>query len=216
MNETREIQMAILMADLTGYTAMTEVHGAETALKTVDRYVCLAGKALYGSARILERAGDQLVIVSPRVCDLGATTIRLVQLCAAEPEFLQIHAGLHYGPVIEKDGSYFGTAMNLTSRIAAKAGKGKILCTEDFMEQAAGCAALEFMTCMEVGLKNIRRPVRVAELLLNTGSGGACTLIDPVCQMQVTATSGFTLFRNGTTYHFCSAECLDIFSTNPN
>ena len=119
--------MAILMADLSGYTAMTEIHGPQSAFDMVNRYMELAEKSMYGSSRLLERVGDQLVIVSPSANDLAITALQLLAYCAAESNFLQVHAGLHFGRVMEKDGSYFGSAMNITSRIAAKAKNGSIL-----------------------------------------------------------------------------------------
>lgn len=43
-----EINIAILMADLSGYTAMTEIHGAESAAAMVDRYLTLVNKLAGG------------------------------------------------------------------------------------------------------------------------------------------------------------------------
>lgn len=116
-----ERNIAILMADLTGYTAMTEIHGALSAATMVEKYLELAGKSMIGKSRLLERAGDQLVIVSESADDITYTALRLLEHTAAENNFLHIHAGLHYGPVLEQSGSFYGSSMNLTARIAALA-----------------------------------------------------------------------------------------------
>ena len=56
-----EHDMAILMADLSGYTALTEIHGAMSAARLVTKYLELVDVSLHGTARLLERVGDQVV-----------------------------------------------------------------------------------------------------------------------------------------------------------
>jgi class 3 adenylate cyclase len=46
------------------------------------------------------------------------------------------HAGIHTGPVIERDGDVFGTTVNVASRIANHAPAGTILVSEPV---ALGC-----------------------------------------------------------------------------
>lgn len=53
-----ETTIAILMADLSGFTAMTEVHGPEMAAQMIDKYVSLVKSSLKGQSSMLERAGD--------------------------------------------------------------------------------------------------------------------------------------------------------------
>ena len=103
------------MADLSGFTAMTEMHGPQSAIDTVNRYLKLAETSMYGSSRLLERVGDQLVIVSSDSNDLAITALRLMEFAALEDNFLPLHAGLHFGSIIEDAGSFFGSAMNITS-----------------------------------------------------------------------------------------------------
>lgn len=211
----KEFNLAILMADLNGYTALTEIHGAAAAMITVNRYLEIAEKAMCGSARLLERVGDQLVIVSPNACDIAATAIKLVQLCSAEPEFLQVHAGIHYGLVLEKEGSLFGPAVNLASRIASQAGKGTILCSEGMMKQLGNCDNIEFTAIREIVLKNIRKPVVAGELRIQPSHSGVCMYTDPVCHMLVDPASAYLFKQGEVIFHFCSEECREIFSVRP-
>lgn len=203
------------MADLTGYTAMTEVHGAESALTIVTKYLQLADKAMYGSAHLQERVGDQLMIVSPQPVDIAITAIELMKLCAAEPEFLQLHAGVHHGTVLHNNGSYFGAALNLTARIASGAPKGKVMCSADFMEQVAPYGNFLFEHLKEVKFKNIMNPVTVGELVINKHDDAGNMHVDPVCHMLVHEVNIFNYTRDGQTHHFCSEQCLEIFINNP-
>ena len=47
---------------------------------------------------------------------------------------LSSHAGVHTGPVIERDRDVFGHTVNLASRIADVAGPGEVLTTEAVVE----------------------------------------------------------------------------------
>jgi adenylate cyclase len=62
MSVAREV--AILMADLSGYTAATEIHGAQSAFNLIQTYLRIADESLHGQSKILERIGGQIVIVS--------------------------------------------------------------------------------------------------------------------------------------------------------
>ena len=120
-----EKNMAILMADLSGYTALTETHGAVAAADIIERYVAIAEKCLVGDSRIHERTGDELMIVSSSPDYLLATALIIEKNTTNEENFLLVHGGLHYGKVLERGNSYFGTAINITSRIASRASRVK-------------------------------------------------------------------------------------------
>lgn len=205
-----EQQLSILMADLSGYTAMTEVHGAESAIRVVSRYMSLAGRSLRGSAKLIERVGDQLVIVSANPFDIADTAISLMQYSQQESLFLQVHAGIHFGPVVESDGSFFGTAMNLTSRVASRAKAGSILCTEAFIKQLEDSPGYQFQNPQPVIFKNLLHPVITAEMVVG-GPALVSNLMDPVCRMQLGTDHHYSFSSEGKDYHFCSEECLSVF-----
>ena len=72
-----EKDIAIMMADLTGYTAMTEAHGGASAAKMVGKYMELVNSAMVGTARLHQRIGDQVVIVADQAHDILETAQRL-------------------------------------------------------------------------------------------------------------------------------------------
>ncbi len=64
--------MVFLIADLAGYTALTEAMGDMEAAKVIARYVDLVDGVLRPGTRMLERVGDEVLIVG----DEAATTPR--------------------------------------------------------------------------------------------------------------------------------------------
>src|SRR2546423_11328103 len=99
---------AILIADLSGYTALTETHGASTAADMVDKYVQIINDSLIGDSFLHQSIGDEVLIVSSSPDHLLSTTKRLMQNLSNENNFLQVHGGLHYGKLLIRNNSHFG------------------------------------------------------------------------------------------------------------
>ena len=70
------------------------------------------------------------------------------------------HAGVDAGPLIERDGDYYGRTVNLASRIADRAGPGEVLVSAAARDAAAG-AGISFEPIKEADLKGIADPVRL-------------------------------------------------------
>ena len=50
---------------------------------------------------------------------------------AGRPGLGALHAGVHAGPMVRRDGDYFGTVVNVASRVAAEAAAGEVLVTPE-------------------------------------------------------------------------------------
>lgn len=211
----RETDLVFLIADLAGYTALTEAMGDMEAAKVIARYVELAHDVLRPGTRLVERVGDELLIVGDDVPSTLHTARDLHAAIECEPLFPAVRAGLHAGRVLEHDGKYFGAALNLTARVASHAAAGQILCTEAVATQAEGLGDIE---CREVGLvrfRNIVEPVRVFEVIAGPGCGQR-TVVDPVCRMHVTPDAAPARQQLGdTTFYFCSIGCARAFAERP-
>ena len=206
-----ESSLAILMADLSGYTALTEVHGAGAAMQLIGKYMELAGRSLVGNSRLVERTGDQLVIISEDADSLASTAISLIRHAKEEPRFLHVHAGLHYGTVTEQQGHYYGSAVNLTARIASNAKAGKIYCSREFVEALTTPEVFQLEPLGTVRFKNVLVPKEIYELLPEIHTEWIAH-IDPVCHMQLHGSHHpISHTYNGKDYFFCSEECRQLF-----
>jgi class 3 adenylate cyclase len=210
-----EVVRAFLMADLCGYTALTEAMGDLEAAKVIGRYEGLAHEAMAQRARLVERVGDELLITSDDVASVVRTAVRLRAVIEAEPLFPAVRVGLHGGRVLEHQRKYLGAVLNLTARVAAHAAPDQILCTEPI---AAVVNGLDDVTCRAAGIvrfKNLVEPVPIFEVL-GPIHGGVKAFLDPVCRMHVAlATAPARLPFEGTTYYFCSFGCAKAFAHRP-
>lgn len=211
----KETELVILIADLSGYTALTEAHGNISAAKAVTRYVEIVQEALQPGAGLVERVGDEVLIVGADGAGALQTAISLRDTIEKEPLFPTMHAGIHAGRVLEQDGHYYGRALNLASRVAAHARGNQILCTEQVVALASDLKEFEYRSLGPVHFKNITDPVAIYEVVARHESVET-SFIDPVCRMQVRQdTAPARLPFGGKTYYFCSFDCAKTFVNNP-
>src|SRR5689334_2348808 len=104
-----EENIAILIADLSGYTSLTDTHGSTAAADLIEKFIDILEKSLVGSSKFHQRTGDEVLVVSSSADDLLGTAIALMQNTSAEHEFLQVHGGLHYGKILKRNNDYFGS-----------------------------------------------------------------------------------------------------------
>ncbi|RKQ93755.1 adenylate cyclase [Solirubrobacter pauli] len=142
------MRVAICFADLAGYTRLTEEVGEEEALEVVERFVELVTETLPEDARVIKTIGDEVMIVGT---DLGALVDWAVGFQALQTERPLPRIGLHAGSVLYRDGDYYGRAVNLASRVAARATGGEVLVTREV--RAVAGRHLGFQPIGEVKLK---------------------------------------------------------------
>src|SRR5918999_6430506 len=96
-----------------------------------------------------------------------------------------VRVGLHHGRAVERDGDYFGAAVNLAARVSAAATGGEVLLTE---RTAALAPAVEDVVYESRGpqeLRNIREPVELVAAVRRRQARDRRLAIDPVCRMTV-------------------------------
>jgi len=200
---SKEIQLVFLIADLSGYTALTEAHGNVSAAQVVSRYLEIVKEALNPGARLVERVGDEVLIVADHAESAVRTAIRLRDTIDHEPLFPTMHAGIHAGRVLEQDGHYYGRALNLASRVAAHARGNQILCTEQVVALASDLKDVEYRSLGPVHFKNITDPVAIYGVVARYESVED-SFIDPVCRMQVRQDTAPSRLPFGGKIYLCS------------
>lgn len=208
-------EKVFLIADLAGYTALTEAHGDMSAVRIVKRYVEIVNDNIFPGTKLIERVGDEILMVSNDVTSIVRTAVNLRDTIENEQHFPCIHAGIHVGSALEKDGHYFGKALNLASRIAAYARGGEILCTDRIVRMVCDIEDVNYRSIGSIEFKHIPEPVAVFEVIVG-GRVGECTIFDPVCHMHVQPETAVAQLRvDERVYYFCSIRCAKAFSDNP-
>ena len=203
-----EQNLAVLIADLTGYTALTETHGPVSAADLIDKYVTIIKNCLVGDCNLHERTGDEVMIISTSPDCLLATSLMIMNETSKEENFLQVHGGLHFGKILKRNNSYFGTVINLTSRIAAKADPGTFLCSEEFVNSLSDGSSDGLKSKGKHSFKNISGEKEMFEI---SNNNKIPFLIDPVCRMLILDTNKATRHPGSKDIFFCSPDCMNIY-----
>jgi class 3 adenylate cyclase/YHS domain-containing protein len=206
-----------LFADIAGFTALTEAHGDEQAAVLVADF-CAAVQAelgRYGATQV-KTIGDALLLRVPepgQAIGLGLHVAYDVMPGHGAPA---VRVGMHHGPAVERDGDFFGAAVNLAARVSAAATGGEVLLTAQTAALAPAVDGVLYEARGRQELRNVSEPVELVAAVRQGRSVGHQLAIDPVCQMVVDARHGAGhLVYADTTYVFCSLACAGEFAARP-
>ncbi|KMO31744.1 hypothetical protein VQ02_25490 [Methylobacterium variabile] len=169
---------AILVADVVGYTRLSEMAEEEThcrlkALRAgvIDPLVRESG------GRIVKNTGDGFIATFPDAAaatDCALALQREIDRAAAgDPEDarLAFRMGVNLAEVIVEDGDVFGDGVNVAARLQAYAEAGDVIVSEAVFSRASEAARARATDLGALALRNHARPVRV--FALRSGSGSA-------------------------------------------
>jgi adenylate cyclase len=139
--ELGRLRVAIAFADLAGYTRLTEEAGEEEALDVVERFVESVEETLPDEARVVKMIGDEVMVVGADPATLVDWAVGFQELNAGQRPLPRI--GVHAGETLYRDGDYYGRAVNLASRVGARAAGGEVLVTDAVVEAAGSHLAFE-------------------------------------------------------------------------
>jgi adenylate cyclase len=88
---------------------------------------------------------------------------------AAEAGLPALHIGIATGPLVERDGDYYGRTVNLASRMSAAAAAGEILVDEPTRDRLGAAHAAEPIGTSD--LKGIATAVPLYRLAVDTAGG---------------------------------------------
>lgn len=103
--------------------------------------------------------GDGVLLLFEMPCDAVGAVAELSRemVKAGLPT---AHAGLHAGPVVERDGDIFGSTVNVAARIANHAPAGTILVSEAIVMQCPSLTG-RFEPLGEVTVRGLTEPLKL-------------------------------------------------------
>ena len=210
-------EATFLFADIAGFTALTEAHGDEEAANLVADF-CADVKAQlpeYGGSHV-KTIGDAILV---RVLDPGQAVrlgLHIANDVMRGHGAPAVRVGLHHGTAVERDGDYFGAAVNLAARVSAEATGGEVLVTGHTAALAPELDGVYYAPRGRHALRNVREPVELFAAQRVAGAGAGQLPIDPVCRLAVDPEHApGRLVHEGTAYYFCTLTCAGAFARDP-
>jgi class 3 adenylate cyclase len=131
-DSSESVVCGIGFADLSGFTAMTQVLSPTELSELLNAFSGPVIDAVHANGgRVVKFIGDEVMWVTSTPERLVRVAADLVENPQAREAGLQVRAGLGYGSVLAIAGDYFGNVVNLAARLVAAAAPGQILASTD-------------------------------------------------------------------------------------
>lgn len=132
------VEVSFLFCDLKDFTAYADRVGDTAAVRMIDQFAAIVTRERGPEARLTKLLGDGFMCAYPTpqlAVDAGA---RIIREMAAVREDPGVHASVHHGLAIPREGDYFGAAVNLTARLLARADRDELVATRVVADACVG------------------------------------------------------------------------------
>ncbi len=131
----KSLEVAVLMADISGSSALYDEVGDIDALRQVgeclDNMIAIVERE--GGTFIRSKGDDVLAIFSDPGAALEASRAMLALKMTGSP--LAVHVGANFGNVIRARDDIFGDSVNTAARLSSMAKSGELLASDSFVER---------------------------------------------------------------------------------
>jgi adenylate cyclase len=134
--ETR--RAAVAFADLVGFTELGQSVDVDELSSVAARLSRIAGDVVDPPVRLVKTIGDAVMLVAPEPKELVAASLALVERAEETDDFPSIRAGVAFGPAANHVGDWYGSTVNLASRLTARARPGSVLVTTEVKDAVSG------------------------------------------------------------------------------
>jgi len=211
-----QLPAAVMFVDLSSFTPLAEAMGDVKAAQVLERFGSLVREAAaLWKGRVVKQIGDAFMLVFFDAPSAVQCALEIEGRTSREPSFPAARSGVHWGPVLYREGDYVGTNVNIAARLAEAAGRHHILVTTALRSEAGGLPEVEFVPLGKRLLKGLVEEIEVFEARPRRAEAGK-KAVDPVCGMELAPNEvAARLSLGGAERLFCSEACLRQFMAAP-
>jgi adenylate cyclase len=153
--------VTIGFADLVGFTRLGEVVPPEDLEQLAQRLVNIAREVAVPPVRYIKSIGDEVMLVSADPVAMLDAMLDLLDATELDDDFPRVRVGVATGMAVSRAGDWFGSPVNLASRITGTARPGTILVSEPTRDATADVDRFAWSFAGARRLKGIRDDVKV-------------------------------------------------------
>jgi adenylate cyclase len=153
------VEVSILFCDLKDFTAFADHQGDGAAVRIIDQFARVLTREHGPEARLTNWLGDGFMLIYPSRGPAVAAGVRIIDGMRA-PDRPGVHASVHHGHAIPREGDYFGSVINLTALLGA-AGRDELVATRPVVER---CSSVTWQPGGTHRLRGVEAPVEVFKL----------------------------------------------------
>jgi adenylate cyclase len=160
----------VLFADVSGSTKLYEMVGDKAAHEAIDLCVKLfSALTEQHGGRVVKTIGDEVMALFQRPGEAAKAAVDIQlgmsDMAPVDKVRLGVRVGLHYGPVVEREGDVFGDTVNLAARLTGMASKGQIITSLETVQLLEPIQRLDCRTLYEIPVKGKDKGVAICELM---------------------------------------------------
>ena len=161
--------VTIAFADLVGFTKVGEAVPPEDLEKLAHRLTDVAREVAVPPVRYVKSIGDEVMLVSPDPAAMLDAVLDLVDATEVDEDFPRLRVGLATGMAVSRAGDWFGSSVNLASRVTGAARPGAILVSESTREAIGDVERIAWSFAGAKRLKHIKDEVKMFRARRATG-----------------------------------------------
>jgi class 3 adenylate cyclase len=165
-----------LIADVRGYSRLTEEYGDEAAARLAAQFADVVGEEVdaHGGG-LIEIRGDEALAVftSARQAIRAGVDLqaRFEEEDSGSDLPLRVGIGIESGEAVKlEDGSFRGAALNVAARLCGRANGGEVLVSAGTSRLAGRLTGLQYVDQGKVRLKNIAEPIQIFKVYSELGA----------------------------------------------
>ena len=134
----KDLEVAILFADVVGSTQLYDKFGYTKASETVGRCLDIMKDATYQfNGTVIKTIGDEVMSTFPSVDEaMGAAGQMQKRISSGVDDMnVTIRIGCHYGPVVQEQNDIFGAAVHTANRMTSQAKSKQVIISGTSVDQ---------------------------------------------------------------------------------
>ena len=156
-------RLAVGFVDLVGFTALSRTLGPRQLIELLADFETRAFElATEHGSRVVKQIGDEIMFVALEPAAVCSTALALME--GYGDAGVKPRGGLAFGEVVTRHGDYFGSVVNLASRLTELAIPGEVLLTPEVAAAVGPDAGYEFVPGGRRMVKGFDEPIDVVSL----------------------------------------------------
>jgi adenylate cyclase len=153
--------ISVAFADLVGFTRLGEAVPPEELESLASRLSNLARDVVAPPVRFIKTIGDAVMFVSTDPVQLLRTALALLAAAEKFHDFPQLRVGIASGRAVSRAGDWFGSPVNVASRVTGAARPGAVLVSESARDAIASAEGFDWSFAGARHLKGVKGEVKL-------------------------------------------------------
>ena len=166
-------QITVAFADLVGFTRIGEAVSAEELGQLANRLAVLARDMTVPPVRFIKTIGDAVMFVCPDPVPLLDIVLKLVEVVDTDNDFPRLRAGVASGMAVSRAGDWFGSPVNVASRVTGVARPGTVLVADSVWDALGDTGGFLGSFAGPRRLKGIKNEVKLFRIRRGDDSKGS-------------------------------------------